>query len=75
MAEFKVELDESVIQAIGYKQVETYLQDFVKSMLIKAAAKDVLEDLKNIDLQNDEEWQTARHLAWQQEQHKYLTIK
>jgi hypothetical protein len=52
--------------------VESYLQDFVKKMLLKTAAQDVLEDLKTIDLQNDKEWQTARHLAWQQEKHKYL---
>jgi hypothetical protein len=39
------------------------LQDFAKQMLLKAAAQEVLEDLKSIELQNDEEWQTARHLA------------
>ncbi len=44
-------------------------------MLLKAAAQDVLEDLETIDLQNDKEWQTARHLAWQQEKDKYLADK
>jgi hypothetical protein len=63
------------VNTFGYKQVETYLQDFVTSMLLKAAAKDVLEDLKTTDLQNDNEWQTARHLAWQQEKDKYLIVK
>lgn len=72
MVEFKIQLDESIVQTFGHKQVESYLQDFVKKMLLKAAAQDVLEDLKTIDLQNDKEWQTARHLAWQQEKHKYL---
>jgi hypothetical protein len=76
MVEFKIQLDESVVQTFGYKQIENYLQDFVEKMLLKAAAaQDVLEDLKTIDLQNEKEWQTARHLAWQQEKHKYLILK
>jgi len=44
-------------------------------MLLKAAAQDVLEDLKSIDLQNDKEWQAARRLAWQQEKHNYPSAK
>jgi len=75
MVEFKIQLDESVVQTFGHKQVENYLQEFVKNMLLKAAAQDVLEDLETIDLQNDKEWQTARHLAWQQEKDKYLADK
>ncbi|WKN41329.1 hypothetical protein [Tunicatimonas pelagia] len=75
MIEFKIQLEESVVQVFGRKQVEDYLQDFVKQMLLKAAAQDVLEDLQDTDLQNDQEWQTARHLAWQQEKHKYFADK
>jgi hypothetical protein len=75
MIEFKIQVDESVVQTFGYKQIENYLQDFINNMLLKAAAQEVLEDIKTIDLQNDKEWQTARHLAWQQEKHKYLISK
>jgi len=72
MVEFKIQLEESVVQKFGYEEVENYLQDFVKKLLLKEAAQDVLEDLKTIDMQNDKEWQAARHLAWEQEKHKYL---
>jgi hypothetical protein len=75
MVEFKIQLDESVVQSVGHKQVETHLQDFVKKMLLKTAALDVLKDLKSVDFQNDKEWQTARYLAWQQEKHKYIDGK
>jgi hypothetical protein len=75
MVEFKIKLEESIVQTFGYKEVEQYLQDFVKIMLMREAAKDILEDLKSIDLQNDKEWKTARHLAWQQEKHKYIIVK
>lgn len=75
MVEFKIQLEDSIVQSFGYKQVENYLQDFVKKMLLKAAAQDILDDLNTIDVQNDKEWQTARHLAWQQEKHNYLIAK
>lgn len=75
MVEFKIQVDESIVQTFGYKQVEVYLQDFAKKMLLKASAHDILEEINTIDLQNDKEWQTARHLAWQQEKHKYLLSK
>lgn len=75
MVEFKIQLDESIFQTFGHKQVENYLEDFVRKMLLKAAAKEELEDLETIDLQNDKEWQAARHLAWQHEKHKYQISK
>jgi hypothetical protein len=75
MVEFKIQLEESIVKTFGHKAVEQYLQEFAKKMLLKSAAKDVLEDLNTIDLQNDKEWQTARHLAWQQEKHKYAFAK
>jgi hypothetical protein len=75
MVEFKIQLEESLVQQFGYQEIEYYLQDFVKKMLLKAAAQDTLEDLKKIDLEKDEEWQTARNLAWQQEKHKYFGLK
>lgn len=75
MVEFKIQLDESVVQTFGYKQVENYLQDFVRQMLLKAASKEVLEDLEKIDLQHDQDWQAARQAAWQQEKHKYTITK
>lgn len=71
MVEFKIQLDENVVQVFGHKQVENYLNEFVRKILLKAAAQEVLEDLKNSDFQNDKEWQTARHLAWKQEKNKY----
>ncbi len=66
MVEFKIHLDENIVQTFGYKQVSRELSvRLCKKMLLKAAAQDVLVDLKTIDLQNDKEWQTARRWAWQ----------
>ncbi len=75
MVEFKVQIEESFVQTLGHKQIELHLQEFMQKMLIKLSAQDILKDLESIDLENDEEWQMSRNLAWQQEKHKYITQK
>ena len=72
MVEFKIQLEDKFVQRLGYSAVESYLQDFKQKMELKFAAQDVLKDLKDIDLENDEQWQLSRNLAWQQESHKYI---
>ena len=72
MVEFKIQLEESFVKTFGQKEIEKYLKEFTKTLILKSAAKDILEDLETTDLQNDKEWQTARNLAWQQEKHNYI---
>lgn len=71
MVEFKVEIEESVVQQVGYQEVERYLQEFAQQLILKIAAQEVVEDLESIDLENDPQWQMARALAWEEEKHKY----
>ena len=75
MVEFKIQLEDSLVQAIGHSQIQTYLQEVVKKMLLKTAVQDILEDLKSNDFQNDSDFINAKHLAWQQEKHKYIVVK
>lgn len=75
MVEFKIQIEEGVVEKFGYKKVEEYLQEFVKKMLLKSAAKDAIEDLKTIEIENNKEWQLARKLAWEQEKSNYLSDK
>jgi hypothetical protein len=72
MVEFKIQLEESLVQTMGHKQIETYLQEFIQKAVLKLAAQDILKDLQSMDLENDKEWQVSRNLAWQQEKHKYF---
>ena len=72
MVEFKIQVEESIVQTMGHKQIENYLQEFMQKAMLKLAAQDILKDLPDIDLENDKEWQVSRNLAWQQEKHKYL---
>ncbi len=75
MIEFTLQIEESVVRTFGHAHIEQYLQSVVKKMVLKAAAQDVLEDWTTIDLNSDNDWQTARRLAWEQEHHKYFTAK
>lgn len=75
MVEFKIQLEENFVKSFGQEEIEKYLKEFTEILILKSAAKDILEDLKTIDLQNDKEWQTARNLAWKQEKHKYIFSK
>jgi hypothetical protein len=72
MVEFKIQIEDSLVQTLGYEETEKYLYESVQKVIIRLAAKDILDDLKSIDLTNDEEWQLARNTAWQQEKHKYF---
>lgn len=72
MVEFKIQLEESFVQTMGYQNIETHLQEFILKAVLKIAAQDVLKDLNSIELENDAEWQISRNLAWQQEKHKYF---
>ena len=75
MVEFKIQLEENFVKTFGQQEIEKHLQEFTKKLILKSAAKDISEDLKSFDLQNDKEWQTARNLAWQQEKYKYIFSK
>jgi hypothetical protein len=71
MVEFKIQLEERLVQTLGHKEIENSLQEFIQNLIMKRTAHDVLKDLQTINLENDGEWQTSRALAWQQEKHKY----
>ncbi len=72
MVEFKIQLEESFVRRLGYKEIDDYLQNITQEAVIKLAAQDIVKDLQTIDLENDKEWQLSRSLAWQQEKHKYI---
>ncbi len=71
MVEFKVQIEDSIVQTLGQQEIEQYLQEFTRNIVLKLAAQDILNELESLDLQNDKEWQLARQLSWEQEKHKY----
>ena len=50
MIEFKIQLEESFVQTLGYKEIEDQLQVLARKAVLKLAAQNILEDLQQIDL-------------------------
>ena len=71
MTEFKVMLEDKVVQTIGYSTIEKFLNDYINQIILKISAQEALNDLKSIDLENDSKWQIAREQAWKEQGYKY----
>jgi len=71
MTEFKVQVDDKVINTFGYSIVENYLHEFVSKLYLKISAQEMLKEIQKIDLENDNNWQIARDLAWKQESYRF----
>ena len=48
------------MQQFGYEEVDDYLKELVRKLHLKTAAREILQDLKEINLENDSQWQSAR---------------
>lgn len=42
MVEFKIQIEESIVQTMGYQKIETSLQEFIKKAVLKIVAQDIL---------------------------------
>ena len=71
MIELKIRVEDNIVQLFGYKELERQLHEYVSNLYLKIAAKEMQKGIAEIDLENDEKWQVARELAWDQEKHKY----
>ena len=71
MTEFKVQLDDKLVQTLGYSTIEKYLKAYINQIILKISSQEVLSDLDSIHLENDEKWRIAREGAWKEQGHKY----
>jgi len=74
MQEIKIQLDDKLIQTFGYSIIEQQIKDFVNKLYLRISAQEMLKGIQEIDLENDEKWNNARELAWEQENHKYINL-
>lgn len=63
MIEFKVQVEEDIVKEYGKDTLEKYLQDYLSKAILSLAAKEILDDLKSIDIKEDI-WLQARERAW-----------
>ncbi|MBX3164781.1 MAG: hypothetical protein KF900_09885 [Bacteroidetes bacterium] len=71
MTEFKVQLEDKLVQTIGYSTIEKYLNEYLNQIILKISAQEVLSDLKSFDLENDSKWKLAREQAWKEQGYLY----
>ena len=63
MIEFKVQVEEDIVKEYGKDTLEKYLQEYLSKAILSLAAKEILEDLKTIDIKENS-WLQAREMAW-----------
>lgn len=63
MVEFKVQVEEDIVNEYGKDTLEKYLQEYLTKAILKLTAKEILDDLKTIDL-NERDLSKAREKAW-----------
>jgi hypothetical protein len=71
MTELKLLIDDNLIKTYGYSEIEKYLYDFISKLYVKISANEMLKGIQEIDLDEDQQWNNARDLAWKQEVHRY----
>lgn len=71
MTEFKVQLDDKLVQTLGYSTIEKYLKAYLNQILLKISSQEALNDLSDIHLENDDRWNIAREKAWKEQGYKY----
>ncbi len=67
-----IEVEDSLIESLGYERVKDLLSDSAAHLEMKIAAQEILKELADADPMNDPAWAEARKQAWAQEKHKYV---
>lgn len=73
MTEFTIQVDDKIVRDFGKDVLERYFQEFYSQALLKLAAKDILKDWDDEEV-NDKQWQAARERAWQKQGNYFLTM-
>ena len=63
MVEFKVQVEEDLVKEYGKDTLEKYLQEYLTKAILKLTAKEILDDLKFIDLK-ESSLLKGREKAW-----------
>ena len=73
MTEFKIQVDDKVVNDFGKDVLERYFQEFYTKALLKLAASEILKDWNDGETL-DKQWQAARERAWQRQGNYFLNI-
>jgi len=73
MTELKIQIEDNIIESFGKNIVENFIQEYITKAILKLAAKEILEDLPNIDVDN-QKWEEARNRAWKRSGHHFVKV-
>ena len=73
MTELKVQIDDYIIRSFGKEIVEQFVQEYITKAILKLAAKEILDDLPNIDI-DEQKWKQARKRAWKRSGQHFLNV-
>ncbi len=66
-----VDIDEQLVADLGREEVDREFKKAIERLERRQLARQMADDLKDIDLTNDPDWQRAREEAWKQYGHRY----
>lgn len=72
MTAITIQVSNEVTETVGVGELEKQINDLTARVALKLAAKEMLNDLKAVDLSKDPEWAKARAAAWEQEKANVL---
>lgn len=72
MTAITIEVSKEIIETFGVEEIEKQINDLIAQVTLKLAAKEMLRDLKAIDLSKDPAWEKARNAAWEKEKQNLL---
>ena len=67
MTAITIQVSNEVAETFGIQELEKQINDLIAKVTLKLAAKQMLRDLKTIDLSESPEWEQARNAAWEKE--------
>ncbi len=60
-----IDIDEQLLADLGREEVEKEFQKTIERLELRKLGRQIAEDLKDIDLINDSEYQKGRERAWE----------
>lgn len=59
-----IDIDEQLVTDLGKDEVEREFKKTIERLELRKLARQMVDDLNDIDLSNDPDWQKARQEAW-----------
>lgn len=66
-----IDIDEELMADLGREEVEREFKKAIERLELRKLARQMAQDMKEIDLTNDPDWQKAREAAWSEYGHRY----